>query len=91
VETPLLKRTAASITPAEAGRADPAAGYHDDRRPPHHYRGPLDHDDAPICTATAIRAAMEAGAASAGGVGSTEARDGTGNQNCCKKVSHVFS
>jgi hypothetical protein len=34
---------------------------------------------------------MEAGAASAGGVGGAEARDCAGNQNCCEKGLHVSS
>jgi hypothetical protein len=34
---------------------------------------------------------MEAGAASAGGIGGTEARECAGNQNCCEKGLHVSS
>jgi hypothetical protein len=34
---------------------------------------------------------MEAGAASAGGVGGAEARDCADNQNCCEKGFHVSS
>jgi hypothetical protein len=34
---------------------------------------------------------MEAGAASAGGIGGTEACERAGNQNCCEKGLHVSS
>jgi hypothetical protein len=34
---------------------------------------------------------MEAGAASARGIGGTEARECAGNQNCCEKGLHVSS
>jgi hypothetical protein len=34
---------------------------------------------------------MEAGAATAGGIGGAEARECTGNQNCCEKGLHVSS
>jgi hypothetical protein len=90
--TALSERTATSIPPAEADRADAAARHHNDRRPLHHDCGPLDHDDAaPVGLASAIGAAMEAGAAPAGGIGGAKARDRAGNQNCCEKVFHVFS
>jgi hypothetical protein len=34
---------------------------------------------------------MEAGAATAGGIGRAKARERAGNQNCCEKRLHVFS
>jgi hypothetical protein len=34
---------------------------------------------------------MEAGAASAGGIGGAKTRERAGNQNCCEKRLHVLS
>ena len=86
--TALSKRTATSITPAEADRA--AARHHDDGPFDHHRTGSNNHGAA-IGTASAIGTAMETGAAAAGGIGGAKARDRAGNQNCCEKVFHVFS
>jgi hypothetical protein len=77
---------AASVAPNRAVRADAGAGpYHDDRCGPHN------NDGAAIGLASAIGAAMKAGAASARGIRCAEACERAGDQNCCEKVLHVFS
>jgi hypothetical protein len=84
IPEPFLERPAASSAPGEATRADPARHHHD-CRPPH-------HDSTGINAASAVGAAMEAGATSAGGIGGgAKSRDSGCNQSCCEKVFHVFS
>jgi hypothetical protein len=80
-------RTAAPVTP---GQANGAATFHDHRTLDHD-AGPLDHNHFAIGNASLIGAAMEAGAASAGGIGGAKARDGACNHNCSEKIFHVFS
>jgi hypothetical protein len=91
VVMPRSNRTAASIAPAEADGADAAARHYDDPRPLHYDRGALDDDDLGIGTASAIGAAMEAEAATTGGIRGTKACDRAGNQNQCEKIFHVIS
>jgi hypothetical protein len=82
--------TAASGIPGKSVGADPGARHHHNRGRGDHDRA-LDDDDAAIRTASAIGTAMEAEAASAGGIGGAKTRDRAGNQNCCEKGLHVSS
>ena len=54
-------------------------------------RATNNNDGAAIGLASAIGAAMKAGAASARGIRCAEACERAGDQNCCEKVLHVFS
>jgi hypothetical protein len=79
------ERAAAPVAPGHARSTNPGARRH------HHDRGGSHDDDAGIGTASAIGAAVEAGTASAGGIGRAEAGKRAHNQSCCKKILHVFS
>ena len=83
-------RPAATITPAETDRANAAARHNDYRALYHDCTGRNDHGAA-IGAASAIGAAMEAKAATAGGIGGAETRERAGNQCCREQVLHVFS
>ena len=91
----ISNRAAASIAPGEAQRANPGARHHYDRGRRDHdagcYHAWRDDDGAAIRPAAAVGAAMEAGAASAGGVRGAKTRERAGNQNCREKRLHVFS
>lgn len=80
---------AATVPPHHAAGAD-AAGHHDNaRRGPNHHngRGPPYHG-----TAAAIRAAIIARTATAGGAGRVgKARHRNGSQCCCDEILHVYS
>ncbi len=81
-------RAAASVAPDETVRADASAWHaHDGTHVPWG-----DPDGAAIDPASAVGTAMEAGAASARGVGrTTKACDRAGNQNYCEKCLHIPS
>src|ERR1700760_3858729 len=80
-----LDRAAAPVTPGEADRASADTGCHDDGA------GALDNDDFAVGNAPLIGAAMEAGAASLGGIGNAEACDSACEHDGCEKILHVFS
>jgi hypothetical protein len=82
-------RAAAAITPGES-RATATAGHHHDRAFNHH-RSRHHHDSGAIGPASALAAAVHAGAASAFGIGRAKARDRGGQQDGCEKVFHVLS
>ncbi|MBX9650831.1 MAG: hypothetical protein K2X57_27660 [Xanthobacteraceae bacterium] len=85
-------RAAAAIGPDEAVGAAASDGPHHHRGPHNDDRGRIDHHNAAaIGLAAAIGTAMPAGAASARGIRRAEARERTGDQNCCEKVFHILS
>jgi hypothetical protein len=87
---PLSQWAAASVTPAEAQRADATARHDDDPGLLDHHRTGHDHDPS-IGPTAAIGAAVETGTAAAGGVRTAKARDRGCHQCCRKKIPHIVS